>query len=221
MTYRHSRSESASCLAIVLLSLGLVCSCKTKMPDPREQLVRSLKGANVEGYNFATEEGETQAIASLTNSAVRNLIKLDSSATNLVVRYTSAKDKKVNTTRTYKTEIVKAGTALTLVVTDMATGEVVTRKAFPAPEPHKATDTAGPPPTFDSLEDCIRDFNCTRRGALQCEANRTCEDQFAALICCLKNGQCFSVHLIIRPTTLICRLRAVIPDLEGLVLSQQ
>jgi len=216
----HNRSESAFCLAIVLLSLGLVCSCKTTRSDPREDLVRSLKGANVEGYHFATKEDDTQVIASLTNSAVRNLIKFDGGVTNLVLRYTSVRDKSTNTTRTYKTEITKAGTALTLLVTDIATGEVVSKDTFPAPESHRKTDTTGRGPTFDSLEDCIRDFDCTRRGALQCEANRTCQDQFAALICCLKNGQCFSVHLIIRPTTLRCRFRELIPDFEGFVLSQ-
>ncbi|MEK6322270.1 MAG: hypothetical protein AABN33_11355 [Acidobacteriota bacterium] len=215
----HYRPESAFRLAIVFLSLGLVGSCKTTMPDPRQDLLRSLKGANVEGYHFATEEDETQVIASLTNSAVRNLITLDSGATDLVLRYTSVKDKNTNTTRTSKTEVIKTGTALTLLVTDIATGEVVSRKPFPAAESHKKTDTTGPPPTFDSLEDCIKDFNCTRRGALQCEADRTCENQFAALTCCLKNGQCFSVHLIIRPTRLRC-LIAVFPNFEGLVLSQ-
>jgi hypothetical protein len=216
----NNRSKSSFCLSIVLLALGLVCSCKTTMPDPREDLVRSLKGANVEGYHFATNEDETQVIASLTNSAVRNLIKLDSGATNLVLRYTGVKDKKTNSTRTYRTEIAKTGDTLTLLVTDIASNEVVSKNTFPALESHSTTDTTGRGPTFDSLEDCIKDFDCTRRGALQCEANRTCKDQFGALICCLNNGQCFSVHLIIRPTTLRCILRDLIPDFEGLVLSQ-
>jgi hypothetical protein len=216
----HNRSKSPFCLAVVLLSLGLVCSCTTTTPDPREELLRALKGANVEGYYFATEEDETQMVASLTNSAVRNLIILDSGDTNLVLRYTGIKDKKTGTPKTYKTEAIKAGAELTLLVTDIATGEVVRRVAFPAPEPHTKSDTTGPPPAFDSLEDCLRDFNCTRRGALQCEANRTCEDQFAALICCLSNGQCYSVHLIIKPTSLRCILRAVLPNLEALVLAR-
>ena len=219
MISANDRSKSAFCLAIGLLSLGLVCSCKTTTaPDPRQDLVNSLKGANVEGFLFATNEDEAQVVVSLTNSDVRTLIKLDSAASNLVLRYASVREKNTNTTRTYKTEVTKAGTALTLLVTDIATGEVVSRKTFPALEtPH--TDTPALP-TFDSLEDCIKDFNCTRRGALECEANRTCEDQFAALTCCLKNGQCFSVHMIIRPTSLRCRLIGFLPDLEGLVLSQ-
>jgi hypothetical protein len=216
----HNRSESAFCLAIVLLFLGFVCSCNTTMPNPREELLRSLKGANVEGYNFETSEDDAQVVASLTNSAVRKLIKLDSGAANLVLRYTRIKDKNTNTSRIYKTEITKTGNDLTLLVTDIATGEVTSTKTFPAPKSHSNTDTTGPTPSFDTLQDCVKDFDCTRRGAIQCEANRTCEAQFADLDCCLKNGQCFSVLLIIRPTSFICALRALIPDLEGLLLSQ-
>jgi hypothetical protein len=226
----HNRSFSAFCLAIALLSLSLVWSCQPAPPDsgnatpgstpgaktsdPREELVRSLKGANVDGFLFATEEQDNQVVTSLTNSAVRNLITLDKGATNLVLRYTSVKDKKANSTQTTKTEVVKTGNALALQVTDIATGQVVSKDAFPPPGSHVPTG-----PTFDTLEACIQDFNCTRRGALQCEADRTCKNQFAALTCCLKNGQCFSVHLIIRPTRLRC-LVATFPDLEGLVLSQ-
>lgn len=216
----HNRSKSVFCLATALLSLGLVCSCKTATADSREELVRSLKGANVDGYHFATEEGDTQVINSLTNSSVRNPIRLDGDESNQVLRYTSVKDKGTNTTRTYKTEAIRSGSTLTIQVSDIATGEVASRKAFPAAAPHDRTGAGGSSPTFDSLEDCIADFNCTKKGAIQCEANRTCEDQFAALTCCLNNGQCFSVHLIIRPTSLRCRLAGVIPNLEGLVFTQ-
>jgi hypothetical protein len=211
------RTVFAVCLAIVLVSLGLACSRSTTTPNPREELSRSLKGANVDGYIFATEEDDAQVTSSLTNSAVRNLIKLDSGTTNLALRYTSVKDKKANTTRTYKTEVTKAGNALTLQVTDIATGEVVSKNTFPAPQPH---NTGAAPPTFDTLEDCIKDFNCKFRGALQCEADRTCRDQFAALTCCLKNGQCFSVHLIIKPIPFRCSLTGTTANLEGLVVSQ-
>lgn len=227
----HHRSQTAFCLAIVLLSLSLVWSCQpatpdsgtvapgstpgSNSPDPRQEFIRSLKGANVDGYLFATEEQDNQVVTSLTNSAVRNLITWDNSATNLVLRYTGVKDKKTNTTQTSKTEAVKTGNALAIQVTDIATGQVISKDTFPTAEPHLPTG-----PTFDTLEDCIKDFNCTRRGALQCEADRTCKNQFAALICCLKNGQCFSVHLIIRPTRLRC-LIATFPDLDGLVLSRQ
>jgi hypothetical protein len=220
MISMQHRSKLIFCLSTVLLSLSLLFACKPAKTDAREDLISSLKGANVEGFNFGTEENETQTISSLTNSAVRQLVTLDGGTTNLVLRYTSVKDKKTNITRTSKAEIVKSGKELTLQVTDIANGEVIFKQRFPVPEPHQPSDATGGPPTFDTLEACINDFNCTRRGTLQCEANRTCQDQYAALTCCLKNGQCFSVHLIIRPTTLKCTLTSVIPNLEGFVFSQ-
>ena len=217
----HKRTVFTFCLATALLSLGLVSSCNkpTTTTDPREDLIGSLRGANVQGYLFATDEDDAQVTTSLTNSAVRNLIRLDSGSTGVVLRYTSVKDKKTNATKTYKTEVTKAGNALTLQVTDIATGAVVSKNAFPAPQPHNTGET-GTAPTFDTLEACINDFNCKFRGALQCEADRTCQDQFAALTCCLKNGQCFSVHLVIRPISFRCRFSGFTTNLEGLVLSQ-
>jgi hypothetical protein len=214
------RPRSAFFVFILLLSVGLLCSCKRPAAaSPRDELVSALKGANVDGFDFATNEDESQAVASLTNGAVRGLVNMDTGPMNFVLRYTRVKDKKTNTVKTYKTEMVKAGKELTLQVTDLASNEVVSKNAFQRTDGHSPSDP-GAPPTFNTLEDCIKDFNCTRRGALECEANRTCKDQFAALICCLNNGQCFSVHLIIRPTSLICRLINSIPDFEGFVLTQ-
>jgi hypothetical protein len=215
-----NRSASAFCAAIALLPLSLAGSCRTTAPDARGDLVRSLKGASVDGFDFGTNEDETEAIASLTNSAVRSPIRLDS-ATNLVLRYTAVRDKKTNTTRTYRTEVAKAGDALTVLVTDIASNEVVSKNAFPRPEPQTTAGSCGGGPTFASLQECIADFDCTRRGPLQCEANSTCNNKFAGLICSLNDGQCVSVHLIISPTTLRCRLGAFFPDLEGFVLSRR
>ena len=212
----HKRVESALC-SMVLLSVCLVGSCKTTTSDPRADLLQSLKGANVEGYRFSTREDDLQATATLTNGAVRDLVTLDQRDTNLVLAYTSVRDKKTGATNLYRTEIIKAGSALTLLVTNLTTNEVLERTTSAAPERHNPPAGA---PGFNTLSDCIRDFDCTRRGALQCEADRTCQAQMAALICCLNNGQCFSVHLIIRPGSRRCFLGGLIPDLEGMVLTQ-
>jgi hypothetical protein len=202
---------------ILPLSLGLTWSCKDPTSGIREELVRSLKGEDVTGFDFAIEEDENQTVASLTNSAVRDLIRLDDSKTNVVLKYTLVKEKKANAAKTYRTEVVKTGTDLTIGVTDVATSRVVSKMKFPEPEPHHEPDR---PPLFDTLEECIADFYCTTAPALQCEANRTCKDQFAALTCCLKSGQCFSVHLIIRPTSFKCRLSVLLPDFGVFVLSR-
>lgn len=210
------------CLFVLALSLGLLTSCTNPPPpppSPRDELVNSLKGANVDGFDFATTEDDSEAVASLTNKTVRGLVNMDTGPASLVLRYTRVRDRKANTTKTYKTEMIKAGKEVTLQVTDIASNEVVSKNTFTHVEGHNQPPDGGPP-KFDTLEDCIKDFDCTRRGALQCEANRTCKDQFAALICCLKNGQCFSVHLIIRPTSLKCLIINFFPDFEGFVLTQ-
>ena len=163
-------------------------------------------------------EDDSQDVASLTSKTVKDLINMDSGPANLVLRFTRVKDKKANTVKILKTEIIKTGKDLTLQVTDIGSNDIVSKNTF-TPVAHGSGD-GGRSQAFDTLADCIRDFDCTRRGALQCEANRTCQDQFAALICCLKNGQCISVHFVIRPTSLRCQLISVIPNVEGFVLTQ-
>lgn len=225
MNFLHSRSKSAFCLAVVLLSFGLVCSCNppqtnTAQPeparsDPKEELTRTLKGANVQGYIFETKEDDAQAVASLTNPAVRDLIRLEPGTNNVVLSYTSVKDKKANATKTYKSEITRAGDAVSILVTDFATGEAVNKDTFP---PAGSCCPTGVP-KFDTVDACFADFNCKRRGELQCEANRTCENQFAGVTCCLNNGQCLIADLIIQPTSRRCQLVGNITDLEGIVLA--
>ncbi len=203
--------------AVILLVLGLIWSCKTTTPDLKGELVRSLQGEDVNGFNFAIEGDENQTVVSLTNSALRNLITLDNNTTSFNLKFTLVKDKKSGITKTYKTEIVKQGTDLTLVVTDIASGKVVSRSVFPKAEPHHLPGGAH---NFDTLEECIEDFYCTTAPTLQCEANRTCEDQFASLLCCLNDGLCYSVHMIIRPNTWRCKLSVMIPNRGVFVIRQ-
>jgi hypothetical protein len=200
-------------VAAALLSVALICSCKPTTSSPREDLAQSLRGANLDGFEFATEEAGDEDVSSFTNRVVRNLIRLDGGDANLVLRYTRISTRSSKTARTYRTEITKKGAGLTLSVIDIGTNEVVTKETFPAP----TSRHEGP---FDSLEACLKDFDCVNRGPLQCEANRTCKDQYAALTCCLTSGECYSVHLVIKPTRFPCLLLQTVPDLEGVVFLQ-
>lgn len=213
----RDRSRSTLCWAVVLLCIGFVWSC-TEPPAPglKDELVYSLGGEDLTGFDFSTEEDESQTVASLTNGALREYVNVDKTS-ELALKYTLVKDKKTGATNTYKTEILKSGAELTLAAKDIATGEVVHRTAFPVPEQVELPEG---PATFDTLQECIADFNCTEAPALQCEANRTCEDQAAGILCCLNNGQCISVHFLIRPTELRCRLRVALPD-RGVFLASQ
>jgi hypothetical protein len=197
------RSGFAFLSLMTLLMLCLLPSCKQTAitTNAREDLVRALGNTNLSGFDFESTENDAQLITSFTNSNVKSVIRLEGGTNSVVLKYTGVKDKGKNTSTTYKTELSRSGNTLAMLVTDLASGAIVSRDTFPPPTSH---DPVGP--TFDSLEDCINDFDCKRKGALQCEANRTCKDQFAALTCCLKNGECYSVHLIIRPTRILCQL---------------
>ncbi|MCA1408953.1 hypothetical protein I6F26_32840 [Ensifer sp. IC3342] len=180
----------------------------------KAELVRSLKGADVTDYLYSYSEEEAQTTSALTNKAVKDVVSLDKGASAVVLRYTRIEDKKSNTSKGYKSEIIKEGETLALVITDLNTDKVIQKKSFPTAGP--ACQPAG---QFDSVNACIDEFNrsCTLRCPLQTEANRTCENQFAALTCCLNDGSIISVHLIIPPDNWRCRLRDVVPDVEVVV----
>jgi hypothetical protein len=227
MNSSHPRSRFVfSCLA-ALFALLLVASCNPQsnqtppapspipQSDPKAELTSALKGADVSAFDFERKEDDTQVVSSFTNRNLKNVVRLEPGTNNVVLKYTSIRDKGKNTTQISKTELTRSDNALAIVVTDFNTGAAISKDTFPTATPHEPTG-----PTFDSLEACIEDFNCKHRGELLCEANRTCKDQYAALTCCLKNGQCFSVHLIIRPTRLLCRLIDVIPNFDSFVLSK-
>jgi hypothetical protein len=210
------RIRAASGLYLLMAVLSLVCSCSRPASDPKGNLIGSLKGADVKGYVFALNEDEAQTTSSLTNNAVTRPITLGKGDADLILRYTRVEDIKTKTTNTYKSEVIKKGSSLALVVTEMGTDKVIDNKSFPAAGP-----TCQPPGTFDSLEACISQFNCADKGAIQCEANRTCKPQFAGATCCLKNGNIFAVDFIIKPNTIRCSiLGSLTPDLEGLALSK-
>ena len=227
MNSSHTRSTFP--LLTALLAVALVASCNpqtgqtppsstpspTTQSDPKTELTTALKGADVSAFDFERREDDTQIVSSFTNRSLKNVVRVEPGQNNIVLKYTSVKDKGRNTTQITKTELTRADKALAIVVTDFNTGAAISKDTFPPPQPHNPSA-----PTFDSLEACIDDFNCKHRGELLCEANRTCKDQFAALTCCLKSGQCFSVHLIIRPTRPLCQLINSAVNFEGFVLEQ-
>lgn len=183
------------------------------MADQKQELLRTLKGKNIKGYHFSLQEDENKVVASLTNSAVRKPIDLNKAGAGLILSYTQVTDKKKRTTRRFKSEVETKGFNVVIIVRDLVTNRVISKNSFPSPTSHDDTG-------FETLEQCIQDFRCKHGGELQCEANRTCKPQFAALICCLNNGNCFSVHLVFHPNSLRCQILSNVPPLEGLVLSR-
>lgn len=183
------------------------------MADQKQELLRMLKGKKLKGYHFSLQEDENKVVSSLTNSAVRKPIDLNSAGAGLILSYTQVKDKKKKTIRTFKSEVEADGSDVKIIVRDLITNRVISKNSFPPPTSHDGT-------RFRTLEQCIQDFRCKHGGELQCEANWTCKTQYADLTCCLNNGDCFSVHLVFHPNSLLCQILSNVPSLEGLVLSQ-
>jgi hypothetical protein len=203
-------------LPAAVLLLGLVCGCSEPAADPRADLEADLQGElDVEGYLFTLSEDEDRTTTALTNPAVRDLVTLDQEDAELPLRYTRIQDQGEQPPRTYRSAVLKDGPSLSLVVAEVGTNAVISTTTFPTAGPACFEETE-----FASLQACIARFNCVNKGALLCEANRTCEPQLAAVTCCLENDQIFSVHLIYPPTSIRCRFKDLVPELEGLVLSR-
>jgi hypothetical protein len=205
-------------VAVVVIYVGssigaLSAGCaRSRTGDAKEELIRSLNLTDVDDYLYSVNEGATQTTSALTNRAAESLITLRDT-TNLVLRYAAVADVKSNTKKLYRSEIRKQGSSLSFVATDLGTNTVVSQTIFPTAGP--ACFPAG---QYDSVTACRAAFQCTPEGCpLQCEANRTCENQVAALTCCLKSGEIYSVHVVFLPDSRRCLARQVTPDLEGVV----
>lgn len=212
----HVRQSFVLHVPIALLSLGLLCfSSEASASDYGKEPPREEGSEYVEGHILTVTEDGTHVTTSQRIEATQDLISLDKDDTNLVLGTKSVTDKKANTTSSYRTEVIRKDTALTLAVTDLATGRLIESHQFPTAGPG-----CFPAGEFDSLNACIAAFHCDKGAELLCEANRTCRPQFAGLTCCLKDGTAFSVHLVIKPTSVRCKLLDLAVDLEGLVLSR-
>lgn len=196
MISRHNRLGFSICLGMALLSLGFANACRTGQPDAREELVRSLKGQDVNGYLFATKEEADRVTTTLTNPAIANPVKLDSS-NSLVIGYASVKDKKTNATQILKAEIVRIDNGTRLRATDMNANRQVIDELF---NPRLCPGQ----PVFNNLDECFDDFNCKVKPELECEANKSCKTLFFDVDCCLKDGTRLEALVIIKPTRLRC-----------------
>lgn len=191
------KSLSSFCLGMALLSLCFVPACDPAQPDAREALVRSLKGADVNGYLFATKEDENKITTTLTNGALRNPVRMGGD-NRLVIGYANVKDKKTNATKTLKAEVVRTGDAYRLHFRDVNTNIDEINEVF-EPKPCPPGE-----PVFNNSQECTDDFDCKVRPELLCEVNRTCKPLRAHLSCCFRNGTGFHALIFIEPTNIRC-----------------
>ena len=85
---------------VVVLAAGFLFACeKAQIADHKAELIGTLKGADVHGYLFSFNEGETQTTAALTNKAVQNVISLGKRDAGVVLQYTRVEDNKTTQAR--------------------------------------------------------------------------------------------------------------------------
>lgn len=209
------RSSFALRIPTTLLALGLLCfGGMASASDAKKAPAYGEKSEYVKGHITTVTEDDTHVVSSSRIHATREPITLGKDDTHLVLGTKSITDKQKNSTTSYRTEVIRKDKSLTLAVIDPGTGRLLEEHLFPAAGPGCGGQE------FDSINACIAAFHCDQGAELLCEANRTCRAQFAGITCCLKDGSAFSVHLVIRPTAIRCKLLDHIVDLEGLVLSR-
>jgi hypothetical protein len=187
------------------------------MTDPMEELLLRLKGKNVRGYYFGFQEFEDKTVASLTNSITRKLINLDRLGPEVTLGYSLIKDKIKGTSEIFKCEVVRKESSVSVIVRDLATDKIISETS---PSVSVEDHHIGSPDT-DTTTKCQQDFLCKYGGEIQCEANRTCQDQWYSLICWFDQNNGVSIHAPIRPNTLRCQIMSNIPSLEGIVISRK
>jgi hypothetical protein len=203
--------RSAVLLAVLIVPLGIAGSCgQAASDDPKSGLIQAAKGADLKGYAFASTEDDSAATASFTSPVVKTDLALKDGS-NVVVGYKAVRDRKKNTTTNYRQEIARSGRSVSFVLTDLGTNQVVDRQTLAVPQDDGngggggGSETSCPP-----CSQVMHDWECNRRSALLCEANRTCQIQHDHLIC---GDGCPHFTMFVAPTRPICSLVSFpIPD---------
>ena len=192
--------------SLLLVALALA-ACKAQN-DPRAELERAIKGANVSGFVYSFTEDDNSATAALTNPAFRTGLEVDRKNPHADIRYTQIRDKKRGTTTTYRAEVVPAGKTIAIRVTDLGTNQVISTDAF-IPAASCNVDQK----TYPSIQACESDFFCSCLPALQCQANATCQDVRSGFDCTITGQPTgVSVDILVRPNTLRCQVVGYIPE---------
>jgi hypothetical protein len=164
MVIRQARSLFLILTAVC--GLVVVTACQfTSTANPRGNLLRTINGANVDGYVFSFDEDATRSTSSLTNPAVNDVVILAAGDNVVPLRYTTVRDRATNTATTYKTEIVRSGSLVSYVVTDLATNREVQKTSLgddvaPSPDTGSATN---PAPLSSTTMNAMKSRACNAR----------------------------------------------------------
>ena len=191
------------------------CGNLKTVETPKQKLLNAFKDRGIDTtWNFETSETDSLMTAAFRNKTIGEQIQI-SGDTNIIIGYFSRENKLSRSSTTFRAEVIKRDSTLYIESKDAA-GKLVDRIDYPAVSKRPAGSGTGVvvPGGFNSLEDCIKDFNCKHRGELLCQANATCRPVRGGIDCCLTNGQCFEILIIVTPTNPRCSIVvAHVPDL--------
>lgn len=169
----------------------------TDLSDVKAELSRAIGDEYAAGFLFSFSEATDHTRAALINPAVGNILALADDTPRLVLNYSTVSSAE-GRTQTSKSELVRTQDGVAIRHTDVATGRLLSEVVLPATSEHDDH-------VFDTLEECIAAFQGSDvQAQFQAEANATCRKQYPHFHCCLRNGDCFSIVLIVRPTSWNC-----------------
>ncbi len=170
----------------------------TELSNIRAELSRSISDSYTAGFLFSFSEERDHTRASLINPAVGDILALAEDTPSLVLNYSTVRSAEGGV-QTSKSELLRTQDGMAIRHTDVATGKLLAEVVLPAASRHDDDHL------FDTVQECIAAFQESKLQAqFQTEANTTCRTQYPHLHCCLRNGNCFSVVLIVRPTSWKC-----------------
>ena len=173
----------------------------TDFAELQAELESATKDVYTHGFLFALEHGASGTQASLVNGRVGDILALADGTDELILEYGLATRTGGDTSKVHKTELARSQDGLELRRTELATGRIIGQIELPPQHRHAAHDDH----EFDTINDCLAAFDKSDFKVELLElANKTCSDQFAHLHCCLTNGDCYSVVIIVRPTSWKC-----------------
>ena len=168
----------------------------------QDYLIHAVRDEYTDRFLYSMAEEPDRTIAALTNSAVQEVIALADDADNLVIKYSMVQTKATTEPEVLKISLVRSDRGLFIQRLDLASGKVVSDIELPKMQQHGSNDD----PVHDTINKCIEVYVETDEyKGLQSEANKTCETQYPHVHCCLTDGLCYSVVLIIRPVVWRCK----------------
>ncbi|HET9825969.1 MAG TPA: hypothetical protein VFP87_11575 [Chitinophagaceae bacterium] len=192
-----------------ILAFLFLSSCKNAAENSRQKLLDAFKDQKVDSsWNFETTENDSIKTSAFKNKAIGEQIVLQARDTSLVIGYFSHENKRTQSSTMYKSQLVRRDSLLYVVLNDPS-GKQIDKVMLPAAKKTLTPTQPTPGGSFGSFEKCFYDFNCKERSQLQCLANETCKPVRADIDCCLPDGQCYSILIVINPTRLICSIAVI------------